>query len=275
MTNDILADFNVKTSGEGSQPMMFAHGLGCDQNVWRNVAPAFQDDYKLILFDYIGSGKANISKYNKEKYQSLNGYADDVLAICDALNLSKVTLVAHSVSGMIGLLAAIKRPEVFSRIIMIGPSPCYMNFPPYFGGFNKEDIQQLLELMKDKYTQWASFFAPQAVGNADRPEFADQVESSFCTCHPEITYEFAKATFLSDNRTDLCKLTVPTLIIQPSEDIVAPVEVGEYLHKNIPGSTIVYMDATGHFPHLTAVDETINIIKEYLGKNVEEPATIT
>lgn len=264
MTNDALADFNVKTSGEGSRPMLFAHGLGCDQNVWLNVAPAFQDNYKLIFFDYIGSGKANNSKFNKEKYQSLNGYADDVLAICDALKLSNVTLIAHSVSSMIGLLAAIKRPEVFSSIVMIGPSPCYMNIPPYFGGFNKEDIHQILDLMKEKYTQWDSFFAPQAVGNPDRPQFAEKVENSFCTCDPEITYEFARATFLSDSRADLCKLTVPTLIMQPSEDIVAPIEVGEYLHKNIPGSTIVYMNATGHFPHLTAVDETIKLIKEYL-----------
>lgn len=266
MTIDVLTAFNINTSGKGSRPILFANGLGCDQNVWRYVAPAFEDDYKVILFDYVGSGKSDKSIYNKDKYQSLNGYADDVLAICDALNTRDVILVAHSVSSMIGLLAAIKRPQFFSRIIMLGPSPCYMNIPPYFGGFTKEDLHQLLDLMKENYPQWASYFAPLAVGNPDRPQIADQVETTFCTADPDITCEFAKAAFLADNRADLCKLTVPTLIMQPAEDIVAPTQVGEYTHKNIAGSTIYYMKGTGHFPLLSAVDETISMIKQYLQK---------
>lgn len=184
--------------------------------------------------------------------------------------MKDVILVAHSVSSMIGLLAAIKRPEVFSRIIMIGPSPCYMNIPPYFGGFNKEDIYQLLQVMKENYPEWASSFAPQAMGNPDRPELADEIENSFCTADPDITYEFGRVAFLSDNRADLCKLKTPTLILQTAEDIVAPAAVGEYVHKNISGSTICYMNATGHFPHLSGVEETLNTIKQYLAKTVAE-----
>jgi sigma-B regulation protein RsbQ len=276
MIKNVLTALNVNVKGTGTQPMIFAHGLGCDQNVWRYVSPAFENDYKVILFDYIGSGQSDKSSYNKEKYSSLSGYADDLLAICDALSLTNVILVAHSVSSMIGVLAAVKNPTVFSKLIMIGPSPSYINQPPYYGGFAKEDIEQLLQLMKERYLQWANFFAPKAVGNLNRPELAEEVESSFCKADPDITYQFAEVTFLADNRSDIKKLRTPALIMQPAEDIVAPKEVGEYLHQNIPGSTLYYMKATGHFPHLGASDETVNLIKKFLSeKAIEKEPSVT
>lgn len=264
MASDVLARHNVKIFGKGTQPLLFSHGLGCDQNVWHLIVPAFQNDYKIILFDFIGSGQSDISSYNKEKYASLHGYADDVLAICEKLQLKEVILVGHSVSSVIGILAAIKNPTVFSRLIMIGPSPRYINEPGYIGGFEKDEIDELLALMRDNYRDWAAFFGPKAMANPERPELSENLIDSLCTADPAITYDFAKATFLSDNRNDLPILKTPSLILQTAEDIVAPLQVGEYMHKNIPGSTLCNMNATGHFPHLSAPQETIELIKNYL-----------
>jgi sigma-B regulation protein RsbQ len=265
---DVLSTYNIQIFGKGSRSLLFAHGLGCDQNVWRFVSSALADEYKIILFDYIGSGKSDISRYSKERYSSLNGYANDLLDICAALELKDVVFVGHSVSGMIGLLAAIKQPTSFNRLIMIGPSPYYINEPPYLGGFDKEDIQQLLAMMQENYQQWSGFFAPKAMGNADRPELAKALEAIFCKTDPEITCDFARVTFLTDNRKDLGKLKVPTAILQPADDIVAPRHIGEYLHQMMPCSNLYYMKATGHFPHLSAVEETIALIKQYLKTSV-------
>jgi sigma-B regulation protein RsbQ len=270
LEEDVLKTFNVNVFGNGTQAIVFAHGLGCDQSVWQYITPAFTATYKVILFDYIGSGKSNISCYHKERYSSLEGYANDLIDICTALNVKDVIFVGHSVSSMIGLLAAIRQPSLFSQLIMIGPSPYYLNEPPYMGGFDKEDIHQLLTLMKENYIQWSGFFAPKAMRNEDRPELSGTLKGLFCKADPDITYSFAKVTFLSDNRQDLYRLTVPSLILQPADDIVAPKHVGEYLHRNIQHSTLVYMEATGHFPHLSAVEETISLIKQYLKNALKE-----
>jgi len=265
MTTRIAKRNNVRVLGNGSQVMMLAHGFGCDQNMWRYIVPAFEDDYRIVLFDYVGAGKSDIDSYNPERYSTLNGYAKDVLEICEDLDLKDIIFVGHSVSSMIGLLAAIERPEYFENIIMVGPSPCYINKEGYKGGFENKDIEGLLDTMERNYIGWANFMAPQIIGNADRPELGEELTQSFCSTDPVIASQFAKATFLSDNRHDLSKLRKPTLILQCSNDIIAPLEVGDYLHSTLPKSTLKVMKASGHCPHISDPDETIQLIKEYLG----------
>ena len=256
----------MKVTGRGTRPMLFAHGFGCDQNMWRFVAPAFEDDYRVVLFDYVGSGRSDLAAYDPEKYSGLGGYAQDVLDVCRALGLGDVVFVGHSVSGVVGMLASIKEPRLFSRLVMIGPSPCYVNHPPdYSGGFGRADIEGLLDLMEKNYIGWANFLAPVVVKNADRPELARELEESFCSTDPRVARRFAEATFLSDNRADLPRVPVPSLIMQCSEDAIAPAEVGEYLSRHLPGSTLRVLEATGHCPHMTHPDETIRVIREYLG----------
>jgi sigma-B regulation protein RsbQ len=255
---------NVKIFGQGTEPMLFAHGFGCDQNMWRFIAPAFEKDYKIILFDYVGAGKSDVSAYNKERYATLYGYAKDVLEICEELQLRNVIFVGHSVSSMIGLLAAIEEPAYFSRLIMVGPSPSYINEGDYKGGFNRKDIEGLLETMEKNYIGWANFLAPAIMGNKDRPQLGEELTESFCFTDPIIAREFAEATFFSDNRNDLRKNRIPSLVLQCSDDIIAPVEVGEYLKKNLPLSTLRVMKATGHCPHMSEPEETIALMKEYL-----------
>jgi sigma-B regulation protein RsbQ len=265
MARDVIARNNVRVFGEGTQPMMFAHGFGCDQNMWRYVTPAFEHDYKIVLFDFVGSGKSDLTAYNSERYADLNGYAEDILEICAALNLKDVILVAHSVSSMIGLLAAIKRPDLFHRIIFVGPSARYINeAPDYVGGFERKDIEELLETMDKNYIGWANFLAPAIMKNPDRPELGEELTESFCSTDPKIARQFAQVTFFSDNRRDLPHLRVPSLIMQCSDDLIAPMEVGYYLHKHLPDSTLRIMKATGHCPHMSAPDETVEIIRNYL-----------
>jgi sigma-B regulation protein RsbQ len=268
MTENILLRNNVKISGKGSQPLMFAHGFGCDQNMWRFVAPAFEADYKIVLFDYVGSGKSDLQAYNAARYGDLDGYAKDVLEIADALDLKDVVFVGHSVSSMIGVLAAIERPELFKNLIQVVPSPCYINQPPdYVGGFERGDIEGLLDMMDKNFMGWASFLAPVIMKNAERPELGKELEESFCSTDPQIARRFAEATFYSDNRADLANLKTPSLIIQVTDDAIAPLSVGEYLHRNLPESTLRVMDATGHCPHMSHPQETIEIIKDYLNRN--------
>ncbi|HSK71985.1 MAG TPA: alpha/beta hydrolase [Pyrinomonadaceae bacterium] len=265
MTNKILARNNVKVSGQGAQPMIFAHGFGCDQNMWRFVAPAFEEDYKIVLFDYVGAGKSDLGAYKPERYGNLQGYARDVIEICDALDLKDVIFVGHSVSSMVGALASIERPELFKALIQVVPSPCYINCPPdYIGGFERADIEGLLDMMDKNYIGWASFLAPVIMKNEDQPELGAELEQSFCSTDPRIARRFAEATFYSDNRADLPKVKTPSLIIQVTDDAIAPVSVGEFIHQNMPNSTLSLMDATGHCPHISHPRQTIEIIKEYL-----------
>jgi sigma-B regulation protein RsbQ len=268
MAENILRRNNVKVSGEGAQALMFAHGFGCDQNMWRFVVPAFEADYKIVLFDYVGSGKSDLGAYNAARYGALDGYARDVLEICDALGLEDVIFVGHSVSSMVGVLAAIERPELFKSLIQIVPSPCYINHPPdYTGGFDRADIAGLLDMMDKNYMGWANFLAPVIMKNDERPELSKELEESFCSTDPQIARRFAEATFYADNRADLPHLKTPTLIIQVTDDAVAPVSVGEFLHRNLPQSTLHLMEASGHCPHMSHPQETIAIIKDYLSRN--------
>lgn len=266
-SQNVLSRNNVRVTGRGTRPLLFAHGFGCDQNMWRFVAPAFENDYRVILFDYVGSGRSELRAYNPERYSSLNGYAEDILDICEALELKDVILVGHSVSSMIGLLAAIREPERFHRLVFVGPSPRYINeAPDYVGGFERRDIEELLQTMDKNFIGWANFLAPVIMKNPDRPELSQELTESFCSTDPAIARRFAEVTFFSDNRKDLPKLTVPSLIIQCSEDLIAPKQVGEYLHRNLPRSTLRVTQATGHCPHMSAPEETTSIIRDYLGQ---------
>jgi sigma-B regulation protein RsbQ len=264
MSQDVLTRNNVRVFGAGSQPMLFAHGFGCDQNMWRFVTPAFEDDYRIVLFDYVGSGRSDLNAYDADRYSRLDGYADDVLEICRALDLHDVILVGHSVSSMVAVLAANREPERFERLILIGPSPRYINDPPYVGGFERADIEGLLEMMDRNYVGWANFLAPTIMKNEDRPELAGELTDSFCSTDPVIARRFAEATFFADNRADLASVSVPALILQCSDDAIAPVEVGEYTHRSMPGSTLTLIEATGHCPHMSHPDDTVRAMKEYL-----------
>lgn len=262
---NVLRRNNVNVRGRGARPMLFAHGFGCDQNMWRFVAPRFEDEYKVILFDYVGSGRSDIAAYDAKRYGTLDGYAQDVLDVCGALDLHDVIFVGHSVSSMIGVLAALRDPHRFSRMIMIGPSPRYINeAPAYNGGFERADIEGLLNMMDRNFIGWASYLAPVIMKNEDRPELATELETSFCSTDPQIARRFAEVTFLSDNRADLQHLTVPTLILQCAEDVIAPPAVGRFVHEALPGSTFRMLEATGHCPQLSHPQETIRVIKEYL-----------
>lgn len=255
---------NVNVLGKGAQPMVFAHGFGCDQNMWRYVYPAFEDKYKIVLFDHVGAGKSDCDCYDSDKYNSLQGYADDVLDICKELSLSEVIFVGHSVSAMIGILASIKEPSYFSELILVGPSPCYINDGNYTGGFNRSDIESLLDSMDNNYLGWARTITPVIMGNPGQPELSVELGNSFCATDPEIAQEFARVTFLSDNRKDIEKCKTPSLILQCSEDVIAPKEVGEYMHRHLVNSTLHLLKATGHCPNLSAPEETSNAIMAYL-----------
>lgn len=265
MNESVLRRNNVRVSGRGTQPMLFAHGFGCDQNMWRFVAPAFEDRYKVVLFDYVGSGKSDVTAYDPARYSSLTGYAQDVLDVCSALDLQDVIFVGHSVSSMVGVLAANMEPERFSNLIMVGPSPRYINDPPgYAGGFARADIEGLLDMMDKNFLGWASFLAPVIMKNPDQPEFSRELEESFCSTDPRIARQFAEVTFFSDNRSDVPKVKIPALIMQCSDDVIAPMSVGTWLNETMPKSTLKVLRATGHCPHLSHPEETIDVIRDYL-----------
>jgi len=264
---NIMHRNNVKVSGNGSKTMIFAHGFGCDQNMWRWTASAFEQDYQVVLFDYVGSGQSDISRYDKVKYDTLHGYVQDVLDICDELQLEDAVFVGHSVSAIIGLLASIERPEYFGELIMIGPSPCYLNKPPYYGGFEEEVLHGLIDLLDKNYIGWAKGFAAMVMANEDQPSLAEELMLSICSTDPVIARQFAIATFFSDYRQELTKVTVPSLIIQCSDDMIAPTAVGEFMHHNLPDSVLKVMDAAGHCPHLSHPEQTVELMRQYLGTN--------
>jgi sigma-B regulation protein RsbQ len=262
---EVLRRNHVQVFGRGTRPMLFAHGFGCDQQMWRFITPAFAAEFRIVLFDYVGAGKSDLAAYDAERYASLDGYARDVLEVCAALDLRDIVFVGHSVSAMIGVLAANAAPERFTELVMVGPSPRYLNeAPDYVGGFERADIDGLLETMDRNYIGWANYLAPAIMKNPDRPELGEELTASFCSTDPVIARRFAEATFLADNRADLAAVRVPSLILQCSDDIIAPLEVGAYLHRALPGSTLRVMQATGHCPQLSAPEETITLVKEYL-----------
>jgi sigma-B regulation protein RsbQ len=244
--------------------MMFAHGFGCDQAMWRLVAPAFERDFKVVLFDHVGAGGSDTTAYRAEKYADLGGYADDIVEIGRELGLRDAVFVGHSVGAMMGVLASIRAPDLFGKLVLVGPSPRYVDDGEYRGGFDAGQIEELLDVLADNHMGWSASMAPVIMGNADRPELAGELEESFCRMDPLIARGFARTTFLGDNRADLPKVTVPTLILQCSDDMIAPPAVGHYVHRQIAGSTLVRLRATGHCPNLSAPVETIAAIRAFV-----------
>jgi sigma-B regulation protein RsbQ len=260
----ILRRNNVVVTGHGPQPMVFAHGYGCDQSMWRLVWPEFADAYRIVLFDHVGAGGSDLGAYDFGKYGTLDGYADDVLELCAELDLRDVIFVGHSVSAMIGVLAALREPSRFARLVLVGPSPRYLNDEGYTGGFERQDLEGLLAFLDENHLGWSSTMAPVIMGNPERPELSAELTNSFCRTDPAIAKHFARVTFLSDNRADLPGVRIPTLVLQCAEDVIAPDAVGEYVHSRIPGSRLVRMAATGHCPNLSAPDETVAAIRAFL-----------
>jgi len=244
--------------------MMFAHGFGCDQNMWRFVAPAFEDRFRVVLFDHVGAGRSDLKAYDPQKYATLDGYADDIVEIGRELGLAGAVFVGHSVSAMIGLIASAKAPGMFKSLVMVGPSPRYIDDETYVGGFSEQQIDELLAFLAENHMGWSAAMAPVIMGNPDRPELGDELTNSFCSTDPDIAKEFARVTFKSDNRADLAKASIPTLILQCSDDVIAPLAVGAYVHKHIPRSDLVILKATGHCPNLSAPEEVIEAMRAFV-----------
>jgi len=244
--------------------MMFAHGFGCDQNMWRLVWPHFSDSYRIVLFDHVGFGASDVRAYDERRYSSLKAYADDVLALCRELDLREVVFVGHSVSAMIGVLAAAEEPDRFARLVLVGPSPRYIDDECYIGGFSRADIDELLESLESNYLGWSSAMAPVIMGNPDRPQLGEELTNSFCRTDPRIARQFARVTFLSDNRDDLSRVETPCLVLQCSNDVIAPRAVGEYVHAHLANSRFKLLSASGHCPNLSAPEETAAAIRSFL-----------
>ena len=261
---DRLKTNNVQIRGEGTQAMIFAHGFGCDQNMWRFVAPKFEGDFKTIVFDHVGAGGSDLTTFSPSKYGSLDGYADDLIDICRVLNVSGAVFVGHSVSAMIGAIAARKAPELFASLIMVGPSPRYIDDADYTGGFSSAQIDELLEFLESNHMGWSTAMAPTIMGNADRPELTEELTNSFCRTDPDIARHFARTTFTADNRHDLPNVHTRTLVLQCADDVIAPTVVGQYVHSQLPHSEIVFLRATGHCPNLSAPDEVKAAIQSFL-----------
>ncbi len=250
--------------GNGSQVMMFAHGFGCDQNMWRYVAPAFEENYKIVLFDLVGAGGSDLSAFIPRKYEKLEGYADDIIEIATVLQLRDIIFVGHSVSTLMGIIASQKSPGLLKSLVLVSPSPSYINDGDYVGGFTKPQIEELLESLDQNHLGWSMAMAPVIMGNPDRKELSEELSNSFCRTDPAIAKHFARTTFLSDKRDLLSAVHIPTLILQCADDVIAPQSVGEYMHQQMNGSKLVLMKATGHCPNLSAPEETIDGIMTFL-----------
>ena len=255
---------NVHISGEGPVTLVFAHGFGCDQNMWRLLRPSFEPRFRVVVFDLVGNGMSDLGAYDRAKYDTLQGHANDVLEILDEIEAGPVVFVGHSVSAMIGVLADLKAPGRICAHIMIGPPPCYINDGDYVGGFSRADIDSLLETLESNYLGWSSSMAPAIMGAPDQPELGVELTNSFCRTDPEIAKHFARVTFLSDNRADLTRLQTETLIIQCSDDLIAPRAVGDYMHRVLPRSTLRVVDNVGHCPHLSAPSACADAMHEFL-----------
>ncbi|MGK2852003.1 MAG: alpha/beta fold hydrolase [Candidatus Limnocylindrales bacterium] len=277
MSKDVVRRLAVRDAGNpAGRPMLFAHGFGCDQSMWRFITPTLADEYRLITFDYVGAGGSDRTAYDAHRYASLDGYAADVLEIIHALDLRDVVMVAHSVSAMIALLASIAEPERFGELILVTPSPRYLDeTPDYRGGFSPADIDGLLQMMDVNAMGWAAYLAPIVMGNGDRPELAGDLEATFCSIDPTMARQFAQVTFLADNRADLGRCRTPSLILQCRHDAIAPMEVGDYVAEHMPGSTLRIIEATGHCPHVSHPAQTVAAIKDYLAARRAEPESLT
>ncbi|WP_318617401.1 alpha/beta hydrolase [Sporosarcina sp. YIM B06819] len=256
---------NVRIFGKGTKTIIFAHGFGCDQQVWHKITPAFEEEFQIVVFDYVGSGHSDKSAYNSERYGTPEGYAADIVDICIAFNLKDIIFVGHSISGVIGLLASITNAALFDKLCLIGPSPCYINQPGYAGGFDKADIDELLEMMERNYKEWVKYLAPIASKNSGRPALTEEFEEILMANDQHIVRQFCEMTFNIDVRDDLEKVKIPSVILQAKEDSIVPLEIAHYLHTHLHNSKLILMEATGHNPHLSYPEETIYHIKNFIG----------
>lgn len=259
---------NVHVHSDGPITMLFAHGFGCDQGMWRFLAPSFQDRFRVVTFDSVGSGGSDLKAYDRQKYNSLHGYADDILDIIDEFSVGPVVFVGHSVSAIAGLLATNKAPAKFAAQILVGPSPCYINDGDYIGGFTREDIDDILETMEGNYLGWSSNMAPAIMGAPDQPHLSAELTASFCQNDPEIARHFAKTTFMSDHRADVSQSRTPALILQCSDDLIAPLQVGQFMHKNMPGSVLYIINNVGHCPHMSAATASFEAMDQFLSQTL-------
>lgn len=268
---DVNKRNNVSTIGESGPVILFAHGFGCSQLMWSRITPAFAATHRQVLFDYVGSGRSQLSAFNAARYSSLDGYAQDVLDVCDAQGLqSGVTFVGHSVSGSIGLLASIARPNLFDRLILVGPTPYFLNDPPdYAGGFERADLDSLLTLMDQNYIGWANYLAPVVAGAEQGEVLAGELSESFCSTDPVAMRVFAQTTFFADNRADLPQVSRPCLILQHRDDSLVPLAVGEYLKAQLKGSTLEVMNVAGHAAHMTHPALVIDAMQRYMTQDLD------
>jgi sigma-B regulation protein RsbQ len=263
---DVRVRNNVVVTGRADGPVvLLAHGFGCDQNLWRLVVPSLAEEFRVVLFDHTGCGRSDLSAWSADRYAGLDGYAEDVLDLCRELELTDVVLVGHSVSAMIAVLAANREPGRFAKLVLLTPSPCYLDDGDYRGGFSAADITELLDSLEANYLGWSAAMAPVIMGNPDRPELGEELTDSFCRTDPAVARVFARATFLSDNRADLAAVTVPTLVVQSARDAIAPPEVGRFTADRISGARLVTLDATGHCPQLSAPAATAEAIAAFAG----------
>ena len=263
---DVLRRNNVKVSGAGSRPIVFAHGFGCDYNAWSAMAPDFESDHRVVLFDHVGAGGSDLSAYESAKYATFDGYVDDAIEVMDALSLRDVIFVGHSAAATIGMLAAIRAPELFHSLVMVSPSPSFIDDGDYKGGFAREDIDGLIEVLDSNFLGWSRSMAPAIMGNPDRPDLGETLTGSFCRTDPDIAREFARVVFLADHRADVPRCRTRSLVLQTQADMIAPVEVGHCLHRTLPDSECVLMEATGHCPHMSAPEETMRAIRGFLAR---------
>jgi sigma-B regulation protein RsbQ len=261
----ILARHNVRVIGEGKPPMLLCNGFGCNQRIWQHLTTALAAQHQVIVFDYVGSGESDLSAYDPQKYATLAGYAQDVVEICQALNLHKTVIVGHSVGATIALLAASQAPQHFAKAVLLAPSPCYINEPGYYGGFERADILHILAMMETDYRGWATAFADLLMGPTHASSLGEELAGFFCEMDPTIAKQFAHVSFLSDNRADVAQLHLPTLVVQCADDVAGPPEVGAYLIRHLPHAQLITLSTSGHCPHLSAPLETLNTIQAFVG----------
>ncbi|MBC8081704.1 MAG: alpha/beta hydrolase [Hymenobacter sp.] len=261
---NVLKRNNVHVVGQGPRTLLFVNGFGCDHSIWRYILPAFAGRFRLVLFDHVGAGLSDTSAYDPGKYSSLEGYAHDVLDICRELQLTDVVLVGHSVGAMIGMLAAIEEPTRFRQLVLLCPSPCYLNEAGYHGGFDRPDVEAMLAFMEQDFVGWADSFAPLIMGAPDQPSLTTELIHSFCQNDPAITKQFARVTFLADNRPDVARVQTPCLLVQCAQDLIAPPEVGEFLRAGLPRATLVTLPVSGHCPHVSAPTKTLHVLESFL-----------
>jgi sigma-B regulation protein RsbQ len=259
----VVSRHNIRLHGRGTRPLVLAHGFGCDQNMWRDIVPAFEDSHRIILFDHLGAGGSDLSAYDRRRHATLDGYATDVLSILEALDLRAVDFVGHSAGAMIGALAAIRSPARFGRLVMVCPSPCYLNDGDYRGGFEREALEGLLEMLDSNFLGWARSMAPVVMGNPDRPELAEELSNRFCRNDPDIARRFARATFFADHRADMPAVPRPTLLLETKEDAIVPPSVGHWMVERMPHATLVELAATGHCPHVSHPVEVIAAMRQW------------